>query len=300
MTNDNKTAGDDYEVSEDHPDKRYDRERTRTHEEHPPEGRRREQSRRISVGEKEVKGGEDYEMTEEHPQRRYDDEPAGAEPRARVEYRESDSDKTSDTSSKVSAGGSTVGALAGAGAIVLAILGIIGILPFTMLAISTIVVGGGMMLAGLTISASMGQAIQDAGGDASDYAAVGGGLSTEVVGGATGVVLGILALLGTSPMVLIPAAVIALGAADFFGAGATSQLQSVSMRQGGHPGASQGMAGASGTKAFIGIGVTALGILALAGMSPMTLSLISFIALGTSMLVSGAALGGGMVKGFSA
>lgn len=282
---DGTTKGDEnFEVTEDHPNERYDEESRHSRVESSRSTRGREHERT-----------EDFEVTEDHPQRRYDEGSTRAEPRARVEYRESG--ERADTGSKVSAGGSTIGAVAGAGGMVLAILGLIGLIPFTMLAIATIAVGAGMFLSGLTISASIGQAVEEAGGSAADYSAVGGGLSTEVVGGATGIVLGILALIGTSPMVLIPAAVIALGAADFFGAGATSQLQSMSMRRGRHhPGVSQGMAGASGTKAFIGIGVSALGILALAGMSPLTLSLIAFVALGTSMLVSGAAIGGQMVQ----
>jgi len=285
MTDDTTKRGEDFEVTEDHPDERYDEERRGS----------RVETHRATRG-REHEWTEDDEVTEEHPQRRDDDGLS----RARRKHRKSR--ERADTGAKVSAGGSTIGAVAGAGGMVLAILGLIGLAPFTMLAIATIAVGAGMFLSGLTISASISQAIEEAGGDAAAYQSVGGGLSTEVVGGATGIVLGILALFGTSPMVLIPAAIIALGAADFFGAGATSQLQKLSMQRRGrrrHPGVSQSLAGISGTKAFIGIGVSALGIIALAGMAPMTLSLIAFVALGTSMLVSGAAVGGQMVQASS-
>ncbi|MFB6351665.1 MAG: hypothetical protein ABEN55_17760 [Bradymonadaceae bacterium] len=139
----------------------------------------------------------------------------------------------------------------------------------------------------------------------SEKAALTGGVSTEVIGGIGGIVLGILALLAIQPMVLIPAATIAMGGAAFFGAGATEEMKDISFEQAGasrqsRHRASQGIAGAAGFQVFIGMAAAALGILALAGLAPLTLSLVAILSLGTSELISGAAVGGHMMQRIAA
>ncbi len=49
---------------------------------------------------------------------------------------------------------------------------------------------------------------------------------------------------------------------------------------------------AAGAQALVGLASVALGIIALVGISPMTLTLVALLALGSSILMSGTAMGG--------
>jgi hypothetical protein len=79
----------------------------------------------------------------------------------------------------------------GAGALVLAILGLVGILPFYMLGIATICVGGALIMEGGAVSARMGDAVRQATAGKADLSDLGGGITVEFLGGAAGVALGI-------------------------------------------------------------------------------------------------------------
>ncbi len=267
---------------------------------------------------------QEHEVNEDHPETVYEEssrsETAASEPREHgVRGREgrrtpedwpdrrSRGEQVSETASEIWAGGSTFEAIAGAGAVVLTILGLVEILPVVMVSIATIAVGVGMMFGGASIAAKYREALEASQGDpGSEKAELGGGLSTEILGGAAGAVLGLLALLNVAdPLVLIPAAVIALGGAIMFGAGATSQMRDVAIRRtsasrSSQRFASESVSAAASTQVFVGVGAAALGILALADIAPaLTLSLVGMLALGASALISGAAIGGRMMQRFA-
>ena len=87
------------------------------------------------------------------------------------------------------------------------------------------------------------------------------GLAAEFLGGLTGIVLGILALLGVAPGTLLAVAVLIFGAAFVF----SSTLNM-----------------SSSTQAMLGFASLILGLLAVSGLNPLTLVLVALACLGTA------------------
>jgi hypothetical protein len=121
------------------------------------------------------------------------------------------------------------------------------------------------------------------------------GLSAGVLGGITGVVLGILAILQVAPQTLIAVAAIVFGAAVLFDFAARSQLRALRMTTGETPeqSARLAMATVSSTSTaaiFTGVGLVTLGILALAGVAGEVLTAVALLGLGAYVLLEDAAM----------
>jgi hypothetical protein len=186
-------------------------------------------------------------------------------------------------------------ALVGAGAVVLAIIGLAGIQAFYMAAIATIAVGAALLLEGAVLMAKQAELATDFGETHSERMEAGGGLSAELLGGAAGVILGILALVGVAPMILLAVALIAFGACMLFGATMTSHLRHFALEpQTQHPAfrevAHEATIAATGAQALVSLAAIVLGILALVNFVPMTLILCGMLILGGSILLSGSAM----------
>lgn len=193
-------------------------------------------------------------------------------------------------------GGSTAEAVVGAGAVVLAILGLANIWPGYMASIATIVVGAALLFQGGAIASRYSDLAQRTGGSE-----IGGGVSAEILGGAAGIALGILALLGIMPATLTPVAIIVFGGALLIGSAATARLNSLTtfrMSERARDVTRGAIEMASGTEVLVGIGAIVLGILALLGMAPRTLVLVALLALGAAVLFSGSAVSSRMVSIF--
>jgi hypothetical protein len=199
-----------------------------------------------------------------------------------------------EKSVKVVAGGSVFEALCGAATLVLAIIGLAGTMTGYIPAVATIVFGVALIAHGGAIAARYRQLVREtAPYELDTRTELGGGMGAELVGGAAGIVLGILALLGVAAAVLIPIAVIVFGAAVLLGSGATADLSTLSAHVTNlrfADTARQATLAASGTQALVGIGAIVLGILALIGFDPLVLTLVALLALGGSILLSGGAL----------
>jgi hypothetical protein len=128
------------------------------------------------------------------------------------------------------------------------------------------------------------------------------GSVAEAVGGAAAVVLAILGLLGLLPLTFNAIAAIALGVALLLGGAALARRYSRLV-----PAAGGGMArlarsarwlrgegdsvyAASGWEALVGIGAVVLGILALTGHAPLTLTLVAMLSVGAAILIGGTVL----------
>jgi hypothetical protein len=205
------------------------------------------------------------------------------------------SDPERNRSVKVVAGGSILEALCGAGAVVLAILGLAGLMPGYLTAIAVIVFGVALVAQGGAVASRVQQLVRETAPTEWDTRAeLGGGMGAELLGGAAGVVLGILALIGVGGPVLLPIAVIVFGGALLLGSATSADL--------GHMGGTslaherfahatrQASAAAAGTQALAGIGAIVLGILALVGLDPMVLSLVALLVLGAAVILSGSAI----------
>jgi hypothetical protein len=205
-----------------------------------------------------------------------------------------------ETKTREAAGGSFLEAIAGVGAVVLAILGLAGVFPVTLASIATIALGAALMLEGGSIAsrlyASMSREQADVPSDLI------GGLGAESVAGIAALALGVLALIGVDTFVLLQIAMIVIGAGLLFGSSATWRVNYP--RLGGYEKsdtagylAREAVHSAAGAHALVGVAVVVLGILALMGTAPLTLTLVSILCVGAVVVLSGAAIGGRFLSG---
>jgi len=190
-------------------------------------------------------------------------------------------------------GGTSIEAVAGVGTIVLAILGLAGVIPVYMTAIGTIAAGAGLFFAGGAIANRMTYLHAHAASD-EKFARLRGGMSAEFIAGLGGIVLGILALIGIAPATLLPVAAITFGSGLLIGAGATDRLNDFPAFA-REPSREEAWARevastAVGAQVFIGLAVLAMGIIALVGTTWMTLCLTALLCVGGSAFLTGSML----------
>jgi hypothetical protein len=154
-----------------------------------------------------------------------------------------------------------------------------------MAAIATIVIGAAILLEGGAFGAG-----SFASRTATEAAAFEGGVSTMFLGGVAGIVLGILALLGIAQMTLLSVAVLVFGATFLLSGPSVSSAVYEGAAQGTTAVREVGSAGAGG-HVLVGLAAIVLGILALIGISQLTLILVALLTLGAGALFSGSAVG---------
>ena len=156
--------------------------------------------------------------------------------------------------------------------IVLAIIGLAGVLSLSMAAIATIIMGAAI----LTESGSLGTrwAFWRSPGY-EHHLSAGEDMSAEFLGGLAGVVLGILALLGVSSQTLLSVAILVFGASFLLSGMIRSQTEVFGPTPGGH--------------VLVGLAAVVLGILAVIGESSLTLVFVALLSLGAGGLFSGSA-----------
>lgn len=202
-----------------------------------------------------------------------------------------------DRSARIVAGGTSIEAIAGVAGVVLAILGLAGISPMLMAAIACIAVGTAFVFEGAAISARYRKILDEVGHERRIELELGGGLGAEFIGGASGIVLGVLALLQLSPATLVAISVVVFGGTLLLSSATTYRVQSLPSaatpeRARTERAARDMLAGSAGAQVLIGIGAIVLGILSLVGMGPMLLNLVALLAISAVLLLSGASLGG--------
>lgn len=185
------------------------------------------------------------------------------------------------------AGGAGTEVIAGAGAVVLTILALLGMADITLTAIAVIAIGAGLLVQGTAIAAKW-RAVNEV-ADARttrDEALLGGGMTAEMVAGAGGITLGILALLGLIPETLLAAAAIAFGGAMIFGSGTQQELSSIGS---GQSKTRQVALTGAGGELLVGLAAVTLGILALI-FEAFTLTAIAALTVGAGLLLGGSTL----------
>jgi hypothetical protein len=189
------------------------------------------------------------------------------------------------------AGGSMVKAIGGAIAVVLAIIGLAQVHPALTLSIATIAVGVGLMFEGGAIAARYSRTIPRPVGY--ETVELGGGMTSEFFGGAAGVVLGILGLVGISPILLNAIAAIVFGTSLLLGSSIPSRINALALFPQEEYKRSQDLireaaSAATGSQILIGLGAIVLGVLAVIGIGPvLILTLVALLSLGFSILLSG-------------
>jgi hypothetical protein len=127
---------------------------------------------------------------------------------------------------------------------------------------------------------------------------ISGGMAFDTLAGIAGIILGVLGLLGLAPDTLLPVASIVFGGALLLASGSLNRMTQIPLSnetQASHWMARDALHAASGIDLLAGAAAVVLGILALGGYSITTLTLVGFLCVGASILVSGIALTGRLI-----
>jgi hypothetical protein len=199
--------------------------------------------------------------------------------------------------------GGLVDAVGGIATVVLAIVALAGIHQDVLAPIAVIVFGAALLIQGGAMASDFAQIGLPAGLSAEQFGP--GGLSALFLVGASGIVLGVLALVGIAPMILTSVAIIAFGAAAVISSNSVRQLyllRSAATRLAATQGGSTFLAGemasgSAGVQLLAGLTAIVLGILAVTGTNPAVLTVSALIVLGATIVLSGSTLSG-IVLGF--
>lgn len=184
--------------------------------------------------------------------------------------------------------GSFTALMGGAAAIVLAVLGLVHIAPTLLAAIATIVIGASFLVAGGTVAARFTKTAGTP--EMRGNEALGEGMAMESLCGAAGVILGILALVGAGPTTLLPVAAIVFGGGLLVASSSTSRWYARRTYTGAYRSSQEFTDFGAGPEVLIALAAIVLGILALAGLSPVILSLVAFLSLGFAVMLGGFSL----------
>jgi hypothetical protein len=178
---------------------------------------------------------------------------------------------------------STSESLAGAAALVLAIIGLAGMATSYMMAIGVIALGVAFLFDG---------AVAMTGAWETPEIMLGSHRSAAVLGGAAGVVLGILALIGVVPLILCSCAILVFGACMLVATGMEGGMR----RWNAAPGEEPKMMEAEeeyaepGTRPLVALAAIVLGLLAIVNIASAVLTLIGVLVLGASFVINGPAM----------
>lgn len=188
---------------------------------------------------------------------------------------------------------------AGIAVIVLAIIALSGTSTVTFAAIVTIIIGVGLMVQAFNSAAEVSKALTPANAHAAD---LGGEVLVDCACGITGIVLGILALVGIRPEYLVPAALIVFGGALLLSGAIAARPRAVGTVTGSTETpvvTYRGSAATSGMEVLVGIAAIVLGILSLVYLTSWVLVLVGFIAVGAAMLMVSATFSGAVLRLFA-
>ena len=183
-----------------------------------------------------------------------------------------------------------VQAALGVGAATLAVIGLEHFAAAGLLAVATIVVGAALLFEGGVMAARFSTLISRM--DKAP-ARLGVWMAVEFVAGVAGITLGILAILQFSAFVLIPVAAMALGVAQIVNSGLNARLNALQMTVYKSEGGNQKetretVTPYAGIGGLMGLGALVLGLIALAGMNPLMLSLVAILSVAAAHMLSGA------------
>jgi hypothetical protein len=195
---------------------------------------------------------------------------------------------------------------AGIAVIVLAIIALAGVSAAALASIATIVIGVGLMVQAFNAAAEVSRELNASGTAATVAergAEIGGEAMIGVAAGLTGIVLGILALVGMNALHLLPAALIVFGGALILSGAvaARGRMVASTLAASGTPiqVSYHGSAAISGLEILVGFAAAILGILALLFEGSGVLVLVGFIAVGAALLMVSATFSGAVVRLFT-
>lgn len=194
-------------------------------------------------------------------------------------------------------------AAAGIAVVVLTILGLADVSPGALAAIATIVIGAGLLMQVADAGTEYARLTSRSDAAPLSGAMFGGGAIVSFLAGGVGIVLGILALLGVSPMHLTPAALIVFGGALILSGGITARMATMASEPAAADPAVQAVfqqasAAAGGAQVLIGLAAMILGILAYVPINAGILLLVGLLAVGAALLMTSATVGGAVMSLF--
>ena len=184
-------------------------------------------------------------------------------------------------------------AIGGIATIALAIIALAGTKPEFLLSVATIVFGAALLIEGTSIITEYAVLAPS-----SALGSAAGGLAAGFLAGMTGIILGVLALLGIHAPMLTSAAVIAFGSALLLNSSSMLNLYALKSREGSEF-MMGGAVGSAGAQALASIAAIVIGILAVAGNQPTSLALVALLVLGAAILVTGNGMSNAAVNMFS-
>ncbi len=200
------------------------------------------------------------------------------------------------------AGGAIVEGLTALAAGILAILGIVGLMPTSAASIATLLIGAALLEQGTAIAGEYTEMLERLSGGRIARGELAVGTTAEFVIGGAAVTLGILSLVAIYPMVLLPCAVIAIGAALVLTSGSTMRLNDLKLEAAQAGALAQNMAhaavsGASGAQLLAGFATVVLGIIALVSVeaTALTLTLVGLLVSAAALTLSASAFSGRML-----
>ncbi len=190
--------------------------------------------------------------------------------------------------------GSIFQVVLGAIAIALSIIALAVMRPL-LSAIAVIAIGLSLLFEGGAIAYRFNLLLRETSKGMLQKIEFGEGVSAEFVAGVAGLVLGILALLGIVPMMLLPVAAIVYGSGLMLGAGVTSRLNKLVIQGTNENELSQKVArgavsAAAGVQILIGLAAVTLGILSVIGIQREPLALVAMLVVAFGGVLTGTAL----------
>lgn len=180
---------------------------------------------------------------------------------------------------------------AGIAAVVLAIVALAGVSTVVLASIAAIVIGVGLAVQAFNSAAEEARLL----GVGAQDAPLGGEVMVDTVCGLTGIVLGILALVGVQAGYLLPPALIVFGGALLLSGFTGLWPKTMPIASPGaerHIVAYQGSPAASGLEILTGLAAIVLGILSLIMAASGVLVLVGFLVVGAALLMVSASFAG--------
>ena len=192
-------------------------------------------------------------------------------------------------------GGSIFESLASGVTFVLALVGVAEIVPEQMLLWSVIAMGAAFLFEGVGISMRYSKLLAETSKDRWEKAEFGTGVSAEFIGGAVGLVLGIVAFTGFHRAAMLPTALLVYGITLLLSSGLTFRLSALEI-EGAEESAKfkavarEAVSVSALTELLLGIGAGILGIIALMSTTPVPVTIVGMLIVGFAGLVTGTAV----------
>lgn len=191
---------------------------------------------------------------------------------------------------------------AGIAVIVLAIIALAGVSSEALASIAAIVIGVGLMVQAFNAAAENSKTMTANAVTGTYMPEFGGDVMVDCMCGLTGIVLGILALVGMGAAHLLPPALIVFGGALLVGGAVSMRPRTLPTTGSGTEARAviyQSSPAAGGMEILIGIAAIVLGILSLLMTGTWVLVLVGFIAVGAALLLASATFNGAVMRLFT-